>query len=487
MLISPADFYLPPADSVVICTSHSLFSPLVSRLSPPDSVVLYFAFALLPNRTTTFGVSFLSQSSSPHIIARVRLLSLPNSRFLCRHSILVMLFRKADSVADMYEEERVKLLAQIRRMDSHDACDALCNIRPYLEPAGGGCVYMHLQPNWEQLDLLPAVPLDQEVDYLDFKICETSDIVRRRAEYDKCVGEPIIWCFYYPTAFPKLIERLTHITLTYIRARRAPYPSRGCLVRHREHVSEYCANMELVATTIEYWIRRIGEIPTPSSFALRIGSSPKFDYHHLRHCFRVFSLNYRLPTSSFLSLRSNLAMPFHKADSVADMDEAQCVKILGQIRRMDPHDACDALCNLRPYLEPAGGGCVYTHLRLNWEQLDLLPAVPLDQEIDYLDLKIGETGNLENRRAAYAKCQGEPIVWCYYYPTACPKLIERLTHITLAYIGAKRASYPCWGCFVRHREHVSEHYTDLELVATTIEYWMRRIGEVPVRHEMYEE
>ena len=93
-------------------------------------------------------------------------------------------------------------------MDPHDACDALSNIRPHLEPDGGGCVYVHLRPNWEQLQLLPTTLLDQELDYVDLKIGQTSDIARRRVEYDKCVGEPIVWCFFYPTAFPKLIGEL---------------------------------------------------------------------------------------------------------------------------------------------------------------------------------------------------------------------------------------------------------------------------------------
>lgn len=102
-------------------------------------------------------------------------------------------------------------------MNPHDACDALSNIRPYLEPDGGGFVYTHMRPNWEQLQLLPAIPVAQELDYLDVKIGQTSDIVRRRAEYDKCVGEPIIWCFFYPTAFPKLIGELLFHLLSGLR------------------------------------------------------------------------------------------------------------------------------------------------------------------------------------------------------------------------------------------------------------------------------
>ncbi|KAF8144792.1 hypothetical protein K438DRAFT_1782508 [Mycena galopus ATCC 62051] len=154
-------------------------------------------------------------------------------------------------------------------------------------------------------------------------------------------------------------------------------------------------------------------------------------------------------------------------------------------RRLTPPDACDALLNLRPYLEQPGH--VYVHVRLNKDVLQNPPTIPDDEELDYLDIKVGEAIDMDARRAAYAKCDGEEILWCFYYRTDHPKLIERLTHLTLAHIGAKRVPYPCHGCLVRHREHFSEQCAALEFVATTIEHWIRYIGEVPVRHAMYDE
>jgi hypothetical protein len=53
-------------------------------------------------------------------------------------------------------------------------------------------------------------------------------------------------------------------------------------------------------------------------------------------------------------------------------------------------------------------------------------------------------------------------------------------------MGAKRVPYSCYGCGVRHREHYSEAKSGgLEVVAAIIEYWMQRIGEVPVRNPIY--
>jgi hypothetical protein len=60
-------------------------------------------------------------------------------------------------------------------------------------------------------------------------------------------------------------------------------------------------------------------------------------------------------------------------------------------------------------------------------------------------------------------------------------LLERLTHLTLRAMGAQRVPYPCYGCTVRHREHSSEAKGRLEVVAGIIEYWMRQIGEDPIR------
>ncbi|KAJ6607951.1 hypothetical protein B0H10DRAFT_2194612 [Mycena sp. CBHHK59/15] len=80
----------------------------------------------------------------------------------------------------------------------------------------------------------------------------------------------------------------------------------------------------------------------------------------------------------------------------------------------------------------------------NWDVLENPSTIPDDEDLDYLDIKVGEAIYIDARCASYAKCDGEEIIWCFYYPTSHPKLIgsvsldpERLTHLTLAYISAK--------------------------------------------------
>ncbi|KAJ7602315.1 hypothetical protein DFH06DRAFT_1152923 [Mycena polygramma] len=148
-----------------------------------------------------------------------------------------------------------------------------------------------------------------------------------------------------------------------------------------------------------------------------------------------------------------------------------------------PLEAAEAYLNIRPYKERPGH--VYTHLRPNWEILGANATD--DDELDYVDLKVGQAHNLELRMENYeVDCVDEPILWAYSYQTSRPKLIERLTHLTLWAMDAKRVSYPCYGCNVRHREHFSEAKSGgLEVVAAIIEYWLGRIGEVPVRVPVY--
>ncbi|KAJ7673926.1 hypothetical protein DFH06DRAFT_1123586 [Mycena polygramma] len=143
-----------------------------------------------------------------------------------------------------------------------------------------------------------------------------------------------------------------------------------------------------------------------------------------------------------------------------------------------PLEAAEAYLNIRPYKERPGH--VYTHLRPNWEILGA--DATDDDELDYVDLKVGQAHNLELRMENYeVDCVDEPILWAYSYQTSRPKLIERLTHLTLWAMDAKRVSYPCHSCNVRHREHFSEAKSGgLEVVAAIIEYWLGRIGEYPV-------
>ncbi|KAJ7793535.1 hypothetical protein B0H13DRAFT_1935434 [Mycena leptocephala] len=165
-------------------------------------------------------------------------------------------------------------------------------------------------------------------------------------------------------------------------------------------------------------------------------------------------------------------------------------KIMSRLCRLaarEPLEAAEAYLNLRPYKEHAGGGVAYVHLRPNREILENAADVPDDDELDWVDLKVGEAHDVDDRRDDYElDCVDEPILWAYCYQTAYPKLIERLTHLTLRAMGAQRVPYSCYGCGVRHREHFSaEKSGGLEVVAAIIEYWMRRIGEDPVRIPLY--
>ncbi|KAJ7789810.1 hypothetical protein B0H14DRAFT_2626823 [Mycena olivaceomarginata] len=137
---------------------------------------------------------------------------------------------------------------------------------------------------------------------------------------------------------------------------------------------------------------------------------------------RPYKTDFGLCISRDLPSAPIAQMQYFKADSIADMSEAERVHVLSTIRRMDPPDACDALINIRPYLEKAG--VVYMQLRNNWEELERQPTVPVNEFLDYLDAKIGEARDIGIRRAAYKKCDGETILWCYYYPTGHAKLIE---------------------------------------------------------------
>ncbi|KAF8147542.1 hypothetical protein K438DRAFT_1780011 [Mycena galopus ATCC 62051] len=198
------------------------------------------------------------------------------------------------------------------------------------------------------------------------------------------------------------------------------------------------------------------------------------------------SLSSYLPHSTHPTSRLLLAqMPWQTSYAVADIPDDEHQKILARIRRMPPTDVCAALLNLRPYLEKPGH--VYVHVRLHWDILQNSPTIADDDDLDYLDIKVGEAIDMDARRAGHAKCDGKEIIWCFYYKTDHPKLIERLTHLTLAQIGAKRVPYPCKGCAVRHREHFSEKCAALEFVASIIKDWIRKIREPPVRHPMYDE
>ncbi|KAJ7857395.1 hypothetical protein B0H13DRAFT_1902260 [Mycena leptocephala] len=180
---------------------------------------------------------------------------------------------------------------------------------------------------------------------------------------------------------------------------------------------------------------------------------------------------------------SFVQMPWIMDDFAASLPDDVRKRIMARLCRLavrEPLEAAEAYLNIRPHKERPG--VVYTHLRPNWEVLDNAADIPDDEELDWVDVKVGEAGDLAVRREYYERdCVDEPILWAYYYQTSYPKLIERLTHLTLRAMGAQRVPYPCHGCAVRHREHSSEAKGGLEVVAGIIEYWMRRIGEEPAR------
>ncbi|KAJ6516685.1 hypothetical protein C8R47DRAFT_1063362 [Mycena vitilis] len=166
--------------------------------------------------------------------------------------------------ASLPEEIRKKILAALCRLSARapiEAAEAYLNLRPYKEHRG--FVYSHARPNWAVLDDAPNVPLAQ-LDWVDIKVGQAEDMEKRQLDYEVvCADEPIAWAFCYETSRPKLIERLTHLTLWEMGAKRVPYACRGCGVRHREHFSEVISGgWEVVAAIIEYWMRRIGEQPT---------------------------------------------------------------------------------------------------------------------------------------------------------------------------------------------------------------------------------
>ncbi|KAJ7901520.1 hypothetical protein B0H13DRAFT_2336006 [Mycena leptocephala] len=369
-----------------------------------------------------------------------------------------------DFAASLPDHVRKNLMSRLCRLAAREpleAAEAYLNLRPYKERADGGFAYVHLRANWEVLDNAADVPDDEELDWVDLKVGEAGDMDVRRNYYERdCEDEPILWAYCYQMSYPKLIERLTHLTLRAMGAQRVPYPCRGCAVRHREHFSEAkSGGLEIVAAIIEYWMRRIGEPTAPTQFSR---DSQQF---------------------TRLKIPSRCTMPWIMDEFAASLLDDVRKRIMARLCRLavrEPLEAAEAYLNIRPHKERPG--IVYTHLRPNWEALDNAADIPDDEELDWVDVKVGEAGDLAVRREYYERdCVDEPILWAYYYQTSYPKLIERLTHLTLRAMGAQRVPYPCHGCAVRHREHSSEAKGGLEVVVGIIEYWMRRIGEEPAR------
>ncbi|KAJ7654681.1 hypothetical protein DFH06DRAFT_1133436 [Mycena polygramma] len=164
--------------------------------------------------------------------------------------------------ASVPDDERKKNMAALSHLAARaplEAAEGYLNLRPYKERPGH--VYTHLRPNWEVEANAASAAAGEELDWVDLKVGKAEDVAVRRVDYEvDCVDEPIVWAFSYETSHPKLIERLTHLTLWAMHAKRVPYPCDGCGVRHREHFSEArSGGLEVVAAIIEYWLARLGE------------------------------------------------------------------------------------------------------------------------------------------------------------------------------------------------------------------------------------
>ncbi|KAJ7906994.1 hypothetical protein B0H13DRAFT_1880053 [Mycena leptocephala] len=183
-----------------------------------------------------------------------------------------------------------------------------------------------------------------------------------------------------------------------------------------------------------------------------------------------------LDANGFLHFNCTICtMPGTIHSFVAGLPEAERQSIMASLRNLktrDPLTAAEAVFNIRPYKERHGK--VYVQIRPNQVLVQTIPFAPAGQEVDYIDVKAGFTTNLTARRKSYEKkCKDEEIVWLFCYETSHPKLIERLTHLSLWALDAHRDPYACWGCGVRHQEHFCEGGSGgIENVAAIIEGWL---------------
>ncbi|KAJ7082462.1 hypothetical protein B0H15DRAFT_952546 [Mycena belliarum] len=158
--------------------------------------------------------------------------------------------------------------ARVAAKDAERGKELYRGVRPYKEPSGGGCVYVFLVENREIAMTVDIAPLGVEVDALDAKVGFTRDIARRYEQHEKkCAGVGRIWAYRYDTAYPKLLERLVHLSLHH--ARRKPRECDGwtCQTRHQEFFGEQAAGgLQGIANAIEEALREMGEVPVPIPF-----------------------------------------------------------------------------------------------------------------------------------------------------------------------------------------------------------------------------
>ncbi|KAJ7477442.1 hypothetical protein FB451DRAFT_1396425 [Mycena latifolia] len=121
-----------------------------------------------------------------------------------------------------------RILSELRtlaRRDPEAAAEAYLNLRPYRETPGGS-VYAFLKENEAVVRTSPSAPLGLEIDAMDLKVRTAIDVDTRRAGHEaQCPGIERVWAYHYQTNYPKLLERLVHLSL---KARRAQHPIRSC-------------------------------------------------------------------------------------------------------------------------------------------------------------------------------------------------------------------------------------------------------------------
>ena len=95
--------------------------------------------------------------------------------------------------------------------------------------------------------------------------------------------------------------------------------------------------------------------------------------------------------------------------------------------RLCPHDAAEAIYNIRPYVDFPGK--VYVHFKIDNATLAGIATLPADEDVDFVSLKLGRAVDIERRRNQYArKCKGEEIGWAFYYETQHSKLLGAFPH-----------------------------------------------------------
>ncbi|KAJ7472097.1 hypothetical protein FB451DRAFT_1399385 [Mycena latifolia] len=265
---------------------------------------------------------------------------------------------------------RQSQLARIRHFrspaDQYLALAAL-GVRAYRND-GPGHLYTQFRVAPEFLEQYLAGTLPHDIlhsgVWLEIKLGHTKNLKRRLRQYEACQANDhqISFWGYCPVPRQMLAERLVHLRLGALGARLVPYPCPGCGVEHREFfplaAAGGCNGVKSVVKTV---VEELG------------GRFQCFSHH-----------------------QTAMAAPAPKYVDITPEPERQ--KTLSLLRRLAPRDpmgATDAYEALRPYLEPAGGGCVYVFLQPNEEIAVQAGTAPLGEEVDALDAKVGYAVDVE--------------------------------------------------------------------------------------------